>query len=88
MQDIPSALAGFATRLDLEARLTPFAPQRWRGRRDTPTLHLDDVSGIPFLVGVPGVEEYQHRARLRCGDGDLFLTVKGGTKLDQVAEEN
>ncbi len=75
MPDIPSALVGFATRLDLEARLAPFAPQRWRGRRDAPTLHLDDVSGIPFLVGVPGVEEYQHRARLRCGDDDLFVTV-------------
>ena len=36
---------------------------------------LDDVSGIPFLVGVPGVEEYQHRARLRCSDGDLFVPV-------------
>ena len=75
MPDIPSALVGFATRLDLEARVAPFAPHRWRGRRDVPTLHLDDVSGIPFLVGVPGVEEYQHRARLRCSDGDLFVTV-------------
>ena len=75
MPDIPSALAGFAARLDLEARLAPFAPQRWRGGRDSPTLHLDDVSGIPFLVGVSGVEEYQHRARLRCRDGDLFVTV-------------
>ena len=73
--DIPSALVGFATRLDLEARLAPFAPQRWQGRRGSPTLHLDDVSGIPFLVGVSGVEEYQHRARLRCSDGDLFVTV-------------
>lgn len=52
-----------------------FAPQRWRGRRDVPALHLDDVSGIPFLVNVSGVEEYQHRARLRCRDGDLFVTV-------------
>jgi len=59
MPDIPSALVGFATRLDLEARLAPFAPHRWRGRRDVPTLHLDDVSGIPFLVGLPGVEEYR-----------------------------
>ena len=30
---------------------------------EAPTLHLDDVSGIPFLDGVPGMEEYQHRAR-------------------------
>ena len=75
MPDIPSALVGFTTRLDLEARLAPFAPQRWQGRCGSPTLHLDDVSGIPFLVGVSGVEEYQHPARLRCSDGDLFVTV-------------
>ena len=75
MPDILSALVGFTTRLDLEARLAPLAPQRWQGRCGSPTLHLDDVSGIPFLVGVSGVEEYQHRARLRCSDGDLFVTV-------------
>ena len=75
MSDIPSVLLDFAARLDLGGRLAPFALQRWHCRRDCPTLHLDDVSGIPFLVDVSGVEEYQHRARLRCGDGDLFVTV-------------
>ena len=75
MPNTPPALVGFAERLDLEARLAPFTPQRWQRPRDYPTLHLDDVSGIPFLVGVSGVEEYQHRARLRCSDGDLFVTV-------------
>ena len=80
MPDIPSALVAFASRIDLEPRLTPFAPQRWRGRRDVPALHLDDVSGIPFLVDVSGVEEYQHRARLRCSDGDLFVTVTASAR--------
>lgn len=47
----------------------------WNGLRDWPVLHLDDVSGIPFLSGIQGVDEYQHRARVRCGDGDLFATV-------------
>ena len=75
MPDISSALGAFASRIELEARLAPFAEHRWRGRRDVPTLHLDDVSGIPFLVNVSGVEEYQHRARLRCSDGELFVTV-------------
>ena len=75
MQDLPPPLATFAERLDLDARLAPFARQRWQPRRDCPTLHLDDVSGIPFLVDVAGVEEYQHRARLRCDDGDSFVTV-------------
>lgn len=37
-----------------------------------PVLNLDDVSAIPFLVDIEGVEEYQHRARLRARDGDLF----------------
>ncbi len=40
-----------------------------------PTLHLDDVSAIPFLLGISGVEEYQHRAQVRARDGDLFATV-------------
>lgn len=40
-----------------------------------PTLHLEDVSGIPFVEEVPGVEEYQHRARVRARTGDLFATV-------------
>ena len=40
-----------------------------------PTLHLDDVSGIPFLSDIAGVEEYQHRGRLRAGSGDLYVTV-------------
>ncbi len=40
-----------------------------------PRLCLDDVSAIPFLSGVPGVELYQHRARVRAQDGDLFAAV-------------
>ena len=56
MPDIPPALVGLAERLDLEARLAPFAPQRWDRSRNYPTLHLDDVSGIPFLVDVSGVD--------------------------------
>ena len=42
---------------------------------DWPILHLDDVSAIPFVSAVPGVEEYQHRARVRAADGDLFVAV-------------
>jgi len=47
----------------------------FRGEREWPTLYLDDVSAIPFLVNIAGVEEYQHRARVRASDGDLFATV-------------
>ena len=38
-------------------------------------LCLEDISGIPFVSEIPGVEEYQHRARVRAGDGDLFAAV-------------
>lgn len=38
-------------------------------------LHLEDVSGIPFVNDVPGVEQYQHRARVRAWDRDLFASV-------------
>ena len=66
----------FAERLDLEPRLAPFFDLRWDGQpARSPTLHLDDVSAIPFLVNVAGVEEYQHRARTRAEDGDVYAAV-------------
>ncbi len=47
---------------------------RWSGRR-LPALHLEDVSHIPFVADIPGVELYQHRARVRSHTGDLFAAV-------------
>jgi len=66
-----------AQRLDLANRLAPYAPHRWtdNGKSGLPTLYLDDVSAIPFLINISSVEEYQHRARVRAGAGDLFATV-------------
>ena len=62
--------------IGLESKLRSYAPYRWRpDDRPHPTLQLDDVSGIPFLVDIAGVEEYQHRGRLRAGDGDVYVTV-------------
>jgi len=56
--------------------MLPYDPAAWRsGDSAHPTLQLDDVSGIPFLVDVAGVEEYQHRGRLRAGDHDVYVTV-------------
>jgi len=70
------AVRPLAERLDLHARTRAFDAQRWSGRRaELPVLHLEDVSAIPFVSLVPGVEEYQHRARVRAGDGDLFVAV-------------
>lgn len=49
--------------------------QHHGGADDRPVLHLEDVSGIPFVADIPGVEEYQHRARVRAETGDLFVAV-------------
>ena len=40
-----------------------------------PRLVLDDVSEIPFLDGISAVEFYQLRARLRAGDGDIYVAT-------------
>jgi hypothetical protein len=63
--------------LHLAERSEQYVDRAWNGRIDDPrpTLYLDDVSAIPFLIGVSAVEEYQHRARVRAGDGDLVVTV-------------
>ena len=80
--DLPSLeaarLAGraLAVDLDLPSKMQPYDPAAWRsGDSAHPTLQLDDVSGIPFLIDVSGVEEYQHRGRLRAGDHDVYVTV-------------
>ena len=71
-------LAGRALGLDIDlaTELEPYEAYRWRpGDAPHPTLQLDDVSAIPFLADIAGVEEYQHRGRLRAGDQDVYVTV-------------
>lgn len=77
MKGAHEAVRPLSERLDLDARMAPFAAQRWIGptTTDLPALMLDDVSDIPFLVNISGVEEYQHRARLRARSGDLFAAA-------------
>ena len=76
LADARLAAEELAERLGLEEQLAPFAQLRWDGqRRSGPTLFLEDLSGIPFLDDIVGVEEYQHRSRIRAGDGDLFAAV-------------
>ena len=71
-----ATLRAFARRLNLDHRLEPFHDRRWHHPdENAPVLHLEDVSAIPFLSGIAGVEEYQHRARVRAYDGDLYATV-------------
>ena len=70
------AVQPLADRLDLDRRLAAYDPHRWDGSAiEGPVLHIDDFSGIPFLVDITGVEEYQHRARLRAGAGDLYVAT-------------
>jgi len=65
-----------AADLDLTAKLQPYEAYRWRADDARhPTLQLDDISAIPFLADIAGVEEYQHRGRLRAGDSDVYVTV-------------
>ena len=72
-RDPRAIIRPLAEKLDLEARLEAYEDLCWCGEPiPAPVLHIDDFSGIPFLDGVTGVEEYQHRARLRAGVGDLY----------------
>ena len=74
----PARLAGrqLGADIDVASQLQPYEAHRWhRGDTPHPTLQLDDVSAIPFLADIAGVEEYQHRGRLRAGDNDLYVTV-------------
>lgn len=75
-KEAEEAAAVLAAELHLHAAVESYAELAYTGGEATaralPTLHLDDVSAIPFLVDIAGVEEYQHRARVRAGDGDLF----------------
>lgn len=73
---LPADIGQFADRLSLEERLEPYRDHRWTSAASPrPVLHLEDVSGIPFLRNIAGVEEYQHRARVRVRSGDLYATV-------------
>ncbi len=64
-----------AWRREIEDEIAPFREHQWSGSLEGPALHLDDVSDIPFLVDIQGVEQYQHRARLRARSGDFLAAV-------------
>ncbi|MCP4200984.1 MAG: hypothetical protein GY769_03530 [bacterium] len=78
-----SAVRALVERQNREA-LAAYEPLGWHeSLAGSPVLNLDDFSAIPFLVDIGGVEEYQHRARLRAADGDLFAA---GTPQNEVYE--
>lgn len=67
---------GLGADLGIAAQVRAYDAHRWQpDNPDRPTLQLDDVSAIPFLADIAGVEEYQHRGRLRAGHGDVYVTV-------------
>ena len=74
----PGRVRSIGARLRLAERVRPYASLRWRpDEPPAPALHLEDVSAIPFLSGIAGVEEYQHRARVRASPGDAYATATG-----------
>jgi hypothetical protein len=78
----PARLAGrgLGTDIDIASQTRSYDAHRWKpGDTSHPTLQLDDVSAIPFLVDIAGVVEYQHRSRLRAGDNDVYVTVTPAT---------
>ena len=57
----------------LESALATYRGLQWMPEHaDFPVLHLEDVTGIPFVDGVSGIQEYQHRARVRADEDDIF----------------
>src|SRR4051812_19726783 len=77
--------SALAARLRLPEECAPYAAHRLVSAQATgnagvdfahaATLHLDDMTAIPFLQRIVGVEEYQHRARVRARTGDLVAVV-------------
>lgn len=71
------AAEAYDAALGLSAEAEAYAAHRVDGPtpKAWPTLHLDDVSGIPFLEDIAGVERYQLRAAVRATDGDLVAST-------------
>ncbi len=74
---VREAVLPIARRLDVTRRLQPYEDRRFRSRpeRDRFLICLDDFSEIPFLNDIVGVEEYQHRARIRCISPACYVTA-------------
>jgi hypothetical protein len=67
----------FDDRHRIREQCAPYRGQRHDGRAldGRPILYLEDLSAIPFLSGIRGIESYQHRARVRAEDRTLFAAV-------------
>lgn len=56
---------------DIELYSGLFADGNGAGGRDCACMYVEDLSSIPFLDNIPGIEYYQLRARLLSGANDL-----------------
>ena len=74
---VRKAVQPIAEGLDLARRVQPYEDRRFLPRQgeDCFLICLDDFSEIPFLNDIVGVEEYQHRARIRCVSPACYVTV-------------
>jgi hypothetical protein len=74
--ELANIAAEFSEELELPDQLEPYRSQYWKkAAENRRTLFLEDLSGIPFLSKIEGIEAYQHRARVRARAGDLFAAV-------------
>jgi len=69
------AVSDLAAKWELAERNERWRAIRWAGQTAATTVHLEDVSAIPFVAGIPGVEAYQHRSRVRASDSDIYVCV-------------
>lgn len=72
---IQAIAAQISSALGLTTSNAEWANYRFTADAPPVQLHLDDLSGIPFLDNVAGVERYQLRARVRARQGDMFAAT-------------
>ncbi len=69
----------FDRELGIRAQVDTYAARRFSGdAAGRATLHIDDVSGVPFLQDIVGVQFYQLRTRVRARTGDLYAAACAG----------
>ncbi|MFT7582732.1 MAG: hypothetical protein ACI9MR_004415, partial [Myxococcota bacterium] len=76
VREIAAAVAQETGLIEAARAWAPLRFEPWVHGDDA--LHLDDVSGVPFLQDIVGVQYYQLRTRVRAGDGDLYVAACPG----------
>lgn len=74
--ELANVAADLSREFDIHSQVEAYARLAWtEAAARRPTLFLEDLTGIPFISRIVGVEAYQHRARVRAGEGDLMAAV-------------